>query len=86
MEILLGIGIILIILAGIIIRNLLKQTEQLEDLVIETRVQTRIQVMSVLTKMKDLDIRGAFEADDEVGAVFTEMKQIIEELTKELED
>ena len=32
----------------------------------------------MLEEMKEIDIRGSFEADDEVGVVFTELKNIIE--------
>ena len=33
---------------------------------------------TMLTEMKEIDIRGSFESDDEVGTVFTELKDIIE--------
>jgi hypothetical protein len=82
---------ITIIILGIIIgveflfiRNLLKQTEQLDDMVIYTRLQVRNKVSDALKKMKETDLRGAFESDDEVGAVFKDMKQIIEDLEKEI--
>jgi len=32
----------------------------------------------MLEEMKEIDIRGSFEADDEVGVVFTELKDTIE--------
>jgi hypothetical protein len=32
--------------------------------------------------LKELDIRGAFEADDEVGFVFQNIKELSSELTK----
>jgi hypothetical protein len=32
----------------------------------------------MLDEMRALDIKGSFEADDEVGAVFTELKNLIE--------
>lgn len=32
----------------------------------------------MLEEMKQIDIRGSFEADDEVGVVFTELKNTIE--------
>lgn len=35
---------------------------------------------SILTYMKDIDLRGAFEADDEVGSVFKDMLVAIEAL------
>jgi hypothetical protein len=32
----------------------------------------------MLNEMKEIDIRGSFESDDEVGVVFNELKDIIE--------
>jgi hypothetical protein len=32
----------------------------------------------MLNEMKELDIRGSFESDDEVGVVFKELKDVIE--------
>ena len=34
-------------------------------------------------KMKQADIRGSFESDDEVGSVFTELKRIVNELNEQ---
>lgn len=86
-----GTTTIIIIVLGIIIgillymiRNLLKQTEELDDMVINTRMETRNKVKDTLQKMKDMDLRGAFESDDEVGVVFNDIKTIIEDLEKEL--
>jgi hypothetical protein len=36
-------------------------------------------LQTMLDKMKELDIRGSFESDDEVGTVFKELKNLIEE-------
>jgi hypothetical protein len=33
-------------------------------------------------KLRNLDRRGAFESDDEVGFIFSEMKQIIDDLDR----
>jgi hypothetical protein len=32
----------------------------------------------MLQQMKEIDIKGSFEADDEVGSVFTQLKNVIE--------
>jgi hypothetical protein len=34
--------------------------------------------------MRDIDIRGSFESDDEVGAVFSELKNTIETYKNEI--
>jgi len=44
---------------------------ELEDDVDETLNQ-------MLDEMRQIDIRGSFESDDEVGVVFTELKDVIE--------
>jgi hypothetical protein len=33
---------------------------------------------SMLNEMRAIDLKGSFESDDEVGVVFTELKDIIE--------
>jgi hypothetical protein len=60
---------------------LVRQTEQLADAIIaaESIVEESQQTLEkMLDEMRAVDIKGSFEADDEVGAVFTELKTIIE--------
>ena len=69
--------------------NLIKQNEALEeatlfyqtkfDVIREKALQTEIQ-------LKELDIKGAFEADDEVGFVFKAIKDISSELNQTIQD
>ena len=68
--------------------NLLGQVEDLEDTVVyyqDKLDEIREKVLDTDTQLKDLDIRGAFEADDEVGFVFKEIKQLSSDLTKTVE-
>jgi cell division protein FtsB len=68
--------------------NLVSQNEDLEETVIyyQNKLdEIREVVLDTNTQLKDLDIRGAFEADDEVGFVFKEIQQLSEELTKTVE-
>jgi hypothetical protein len=68
--------------------NLIKQNESLEEVVVfyqtkfeeirEKSLQTEIQ-------LKELDIKGSFEADDEVGFVFKTIKDINSELTQTIQ-
>ena len=83
-EILGGILVVVILIAFLIIRNLLKQTEQLDDLVQETKVQTTEKLIETLGKMREIDDKGAFEKDDEVGIAFTEIQELINELIKKI--
>ena len=60
---------------------LVKQTEQLADAVIEANnvvEESQATLEKMLQDMRTLDIKGSFEADDEVGTVFAELKDLIE--------
>jgi hypothetical protein len=60
---------------------LVKQNEQLADAVIEADnvvEESQATLEKMLEEMRTLDIKGSFEADDEVGTVFTELKELIE--------
>lgn len=82
--ILLGLSVILNIVLGIAIRNLFKQTEELEDTLAYVIEGTRTKVENALQQMRDIDTREVFEKDDEVGATFEQLKNIIEDLNQEL--
>ncbi len=69
---------ILLLIRGI---NLVKQNEQIRDVIDvyqDRQLQTEEKLESMLQQMRDIDIKGSFESDDEVGAVFTELKHTIE--------
>ena len=76
MEILLGIFIVTFIIGAYIVRNLIKKIERLEDWV-ENYTQ---KIYGAYIEMKLLDDRGIFEADDEVGDVFSKLKNVTEQL------
>ena len=54
----------------------LRKIEVYEEFVASLQAQTS----RVLSQMRAVDLRGAFEADDEVGIVFGIMKQLVETL------
>ena len=57
------------------------QNEQLTDMVEDYNIRqdnTLITLENMLGEMKEIDSNGAFESDDEVGAVFTDLKNTIE--------
>ena len=74
-EIILG---LLILIEGYVIWNLNKKTEMLEDWV-ETFTQ---RIEKVQTDLKEVDATGHFEADDEIGTIFEQIKDIISELNE----
>ena len=75
-EIILAIESVAFIVEGYIIWNLMKKTEMLEDWV-ETFTQ---RIEKVQTDLKEVDATGHFEADDEIGIIFEQIKDIISEL------
>jgi len=95
MEYLIGFLLIILLPASIIFNglllirgiNLVKQNEQLLDTIREydnRQIDTQIKVESMLEKMREIDLKGSFESDDEVGDVFTQLKDIIETYKNEI--
>jgi hypothetical protein len=79
-----GISLVLNVIFIIGIRNLIKQNEEYEDIVINTKLEILNKVETALQQMRDLDNREVFEKDDEVGATFQQLKNIIEDLNNEI--
>ena len=78
MEIIIGILVALLIVAGFALRNLIKKNEVLEDFI--TKQSDAID--SCNNRLKNIDDRGLFVADDEIGWFFTEVKKIQEALNE----
>jgi hypothetical protein len=81
MVILLPVSIIFNILLLIRGINLVKQNEKLSDVVKDYDIRqdnTLIILENMLGEMKEIDLKGSFESDDEVGVVFSELKNTIE--------
>ena len=79
MEIILSIVLTLIVTASFfIIRNLIKQTERLEDFI--TKQSEAIVACDV--RLKQLDHKGSFYTDDEIGFFFKEVQKIQEALNE----
>jgi hypothetical protein len=60
---------------------LVKQNEKLSDMIVDYDVRqdnTLITLENMLGELKQIDLNGSFESDDEVGAVFTQLKDTIE--------
>jgi ABC-type multidrug transport system fused ATPase/permease subunit len=69
---------IVLLIRGI---SLVRQNETLQDIVVENqeeREQTQEVLENMLKQMREIDLRGSFESDDEVGSVFTQLKDLIE--------
>jgi len=66
-------SIISILIWGIV--NLLRKNEHLEDFILASHNQSKL----VIENMRDLDRQEMFEKDDDVGIIFMEMCNLIEE-------
>ena len=78
MEIIIGILSALLIAAGIAIRNLIKRNEILEDFIAK-----QSEAIDYCDKrLSQIDDKGFFVADDEIGWFFTEVKKIQEALNE----
>ena len=74
-----------IVISFFIIRNLLKQAEKLED--IQTEYENFITKQSEAInacdkRLKEIDSKGMFNSDDQIGFFFTEVKKIQEALNE----
>ena len=70
--------ILLTLVEGYVIFNLTRKTERLESW-IEDYAQRIQETQRVL---KEIDNKGTFEADDEIGAVFQSIKEAVDELNE----
>jgi len=72
-EIVLG---LLVLAEGYVIWNLNRKTELLETWI--ENFSDRI--VRVQQELKDIDSTGHFESDDEIGSIFSSIKEVINEL------
>ena len=75
---LLGLSIILNIILLYRGIRLVRNIEDLKDMVVDVNEDVLTSLETMQEEMKQIDIRGSFESDDEVGAVFSELKNVIE--------
>jgi uncharacterized protein YoxC len=76
---------ILLIIALVAVRNLLIKVEKYED-VVQDQVQYLQNISNTVTESKkhlqNLDERGVFQSDDEIGFFFEQLKGVQEELDR----
>jgi len=58
--------------------QLVKQIENIQNELDDANYSAYNSLETMLEQMREIDIRGSFESDDEVGVVFKELKDIIE--------
>lgn len=67
------IGCILLVVEAYVIFNLMRKMESFEDY----RDELEQSVTKVIQRMKEIDDKQIFEKDDEVGAVFEDLKNTV---------
>jgi hypothetical protein len=76
---------IILLIRGI---NLIKQNEVLADTIIfydRRQLETLTIMENMLNEMRAMDLKGSFESDDEVGVVFTQLKDTIESYKNQIQ-
>ena len=82
LEIILGLLVVIFITESYVIWNLLNKVELLETCVEDFSYR----VAGTWEEIKTIDSTGHFEADDEVGSIFTSIKETIQELNQYIEE
>lgn len=84
-QIIIGILVAFLITFLYILRNLLKKVEKYED-VVQDQVQYLQNISNAIGEgqkhLSNLDHKGVFESDDEVGYFFEQMKNVQNELNR----
>tara|TARA_B100001996_G_scaffold109711_1_gene83029 strand:- start:122 stop:373 length:252 start_codon:yes stop_codon:yes gene_type:complete len=70
--------VLVVLVEGYVIWNLTEKTERLENWV-EDYAQRVIDTKQVL---EEIDSKGSFEADDEIGTIFEAIKETVDELNE----
>ena len=78
MEIIIAILSALLIIAGFAIRNVIRKNEVLEDFIAKQSEA----IDQCNHRLKQIDDKGSFIADDEIGWFFQEVKKIQEALNE----
>ncbi len=82
LEIILGLLVVIFITESYVIWNLLNKVELLETWVED--FSDRVSV--TWEEIQKIDSTGHFEADDEIGSIFTSIKDTIKELNQYIEE
>ena len=77
--------VIICVVLGFTTYNLMTKNEKLEDIAISYRdyikkLQTHIKLIE--TKVKQIDEKGSFQSDDEIGWFFKSIKELQEKLNQ----
>mgnify|MGYP003665688059 CR=1 FL=1 len=79
LEIIITILILLVVIFGYTTFNLLRKNENAEDIIFSLdEVITKIEenIINSEKRLKEIDAKGSFKSDDEIGWFFDEVKKI----------
>ena len=81
-----AVGVLVISNIFFILRGtqLVRQIETIANDMDNLNELTIVTLEKMLKEMKEIDLKGSFESDDEVGIVFQELKNIIEKYKSNL--
>jgi hypothetical protein len=85
LEIIIGILGILVVILGYTTFNLLRKNEKAEDIIISQNMfinEFSEQIDSSQKHLDEIDEKGIFEGDDEIGWFFNEIKKIHNDLSR----
>jgi len=84
-QIISGVLVVILLVFIYILRNLLKKVEKYED-VVQDQVQYLQNISNAVGEgqkhLQNLDEKGVFQSDDEVGYFFEQMKYVQDELNR----
>lgn len=83
-EIIIILGI-LVVVFGYTTFNLLNKNEKAEDIIVSYReyfIKLNETIEQSQKRLDEIDTKGIFESDDEIGWFFTEVKQIQETISQ----
>ena len=81
-EVMLGVFVVGCLVQAYVIWNLMIKQEKLEDWT-EKYID---KIQQVNTNLTEIDYKGYFEVDDEVGTIFTQIKQEVKTLEELIEE
>lgn len=83
-EIIITLGV-LVVIFGYTTFNLLNKNEKAEDIIVSYReyfIKLNETIEQSQRKLNEIDAKGMFESDDEIGWFFTEIKKIQETISQ----
>jgi hypothetical protein len=85
LEIIIGVLGVLVVILGYTTFNLLRKNEKAEDIIISqsqyiNQFQSQLEISQ--KKLSEIDEKGTFEGDDEIGWFFNEVKQLQNNLSR----